>query len=61
MNAAELFLMDGLPKHFVLEQLKPHIFFDDQIQHVEKSADAVPSVLIPFGVARESAIRELNK
>ena len=61
MNAAELFLMDGLPKHFVLEQLKPHIFFDDQIQHVEKSADAVPSVLIPFGVTRENTIRELHK
>ncbi len=61
MNAAELFLMDGLPKHFVLEQLKPHIFFDDQIQHVTGSAAAVPSVLIPFGVTREKVIQELNK
>lgn len=61
MNAAELFLMDGLPKHRVLEQLKPHIFFDDQIQHVQKSADEVPSVLIPFGITKETIIEELKK
>ena len=59
MNAAELFLMDGMPKQFVLEQLKPHIFFDDQIQHLQSAAHAVPSVLIPFGVTKESSVRKL--
>ena len=59
MNAAELFLMDGMPKQFVLEQLKPHIFFDDQIQHLQSAAHAVPSVLIPFGVTRENSVKTL--
>ena len=59
MNAAELFLMDGMPKQFVLEQLKPHIFFDDQIQHLQSAAHAVPSVLIPFGVTREISVKTL--
>jgi 5'-nucleotidase len=31
--------------------LKPHIFFDDQLTHLEPAAQTVPSVLIPFGVA----------
>ena len=51
MNAAELFLMGGIEKRRVLEVLKPHIFFDDQLAHLEPAAQAVPSVLVPFGVA----------
>ncbi len=51
MNAAELFLMGGIEKRRVLEVLKPHIFFDDQLTHLEPAAQAVPSVLVPFGVA----------
>lgn len=50
MNAAELFLMGGIEKRRVLEVLKPHIFFDDQLTHLEPAAQAVPSVLVPFGV-----------
>ncbi|MDL2058834.1 5'-nucleotidase [Mesosutterella sp. AGMB02718] len=48
MYAAELFLMDGLPKDRVLEVLKPHIFFDDQLRHL--TSESVPSVLVPFGI-----------
>lgn len=51
MDAAELFLMGGIEKRRVLEVLKPHIFFDDQLTHLEPAAKTVPSVLIPFGVA----------
>jgi 5'-nucleotidase len=51
MDAAELFLMGGIEKRRVLEVLKPHIFFDDQLTHLEPAAQTVPSVLIPFGVA----------
>ncbi len=50
MSAAELFLMDGLPKSQVLSVLRPHIFFDDQLRHLERTATTIPSVLIPFGV-----------
>ena len=51
MNAAELFLMGGVEKRRVLEVLKPHIFFDDQLTHLEPAAKTVPSVLVPFGIA----------
>ena len=50
MSAAELFLMDGLDKRSVLEILRPHIFFDDQLRHLERTQGSIPSVLIPFGI-----------
>ena len=50
IQAAELFLLDGMKKEKVLQTLKPHIFFDDQLRHIEQTAGRIPSVLIPFGV-----------
>lgn len=50
MDAAELFLLDGLPKSNVINALQPHIFFDDQLRHLEDTQTTIPSVLIPFGV-----------
>lgn len=52
MHAAELFLMDGHPKSKVLEAFRPHIYFDDQITHLEAAVN-IPSVLIPFGIRNE--------
>lgn len=57
MNAAELFLLDGMPKNRVLEQLRPHIFFDDQMAHLEDTIDAIPSVLVPFGINSERSMQ----
>jgi len=54
-NATELFLMGGVEKKRVLEALRPHIFFDDQIDHLTPASEAVPSVLIPFGIANVDA------
>lgn len=59
MSAAEIFLMGGIEKRRVLEVLKPHIFFDDQLTHVEPASQAVPSVLIPFGVANVHFLENL--
>ena len=50
MHAAELFLLDGHSKASVLNVLKPHIFFDDQLRHLEDASHSIPCVLIPFGV-----------
>lgn len=50
MSAAELFLLDGRDKKPILEAIRPHIFFDDQYRHLEKSISTVPSVWIPFGI-----------
>ncbi len=57
LQAAELFLLDGLSKHLILEELQPHIFFDDQMTHLNTTATAVPSVWIPFGVANSEALK----
>jgi 5'-nucleotidase len=59
MSAAEIFLMGGIEKRRVLEVLKPHIFFDDQLTHIEPASQAVPSVLIPFGIANLQLLENL--
>lgn len=47
----EAFFMGGIEKTKVLKIIDPHIFFDDQKTHLEQSADMLPSVHIPFGIA----------
>jgi hypothetical protein len=49
----EVFFLGGIAKNRVLEEFKPHIFFDDQVQHIEGVAGATPSAHVPFGVANE--------
>ena len=61
MRAAELFLLDGMSKAGVLEVFRPHIFFDDQIRHLEGTKQIVPSVLIPFGVRNGQDTLVVNK
>lgn len=50
INVDEAFFLGGIEKKRVLEQLKPHIFFDDQKRHLEPTANVLPSVHIPFGI-----------
>lgn len=45
----EAFFLGGMQKMRVLDVLKPHIFFDDQLSHLESGQ--LPMVHIPFGVA----------
>lgn len=47
----DAFFLGGVEKARVLRVLRPHIFFDDQLNHLENSADEIPSVHIPFGIA----------
>ncbi|MDQ8942460.1 5'-nucleotidase [Acinetobacter soli] len=49
----EAFFLGGIEKRRVLEILNPHIFFDDQVTHLEKTADSIASVHIPFGIANK--------
>ncbi|MEQ1306099.1 5'-nucleotidase [Acinetobacter bereziniae] len=49
----EAFFLGGIEKRKVLEILNPHIFFDDQVTHLEKTADSMASVHIPFGIANK--------
>lgn len=44
------FFLGGVEKTAVLSELKPHIFFDDQLTHIERVGAAAPAVHVPFGV-----------
>lgn len=55
IDTDELFLLGGIEKKRVLDVLKPHIFFDDQIGHLEPASESTPSVHIPFGIANFKA------
>lgn len=46
----ELFLTGGIEKKNILDVLKPQIFFDDQLGHLEPASGSTPCVHIPFGV-----------
>ncbi|MFC5700333.1 5'-nucleotidase [Cohnella faecalis] len=46
----EAFFLGGIDKERVLKIFKPHIFFDDQVGHIEGVARIAPSVHVPFGV-----------
>lgn len=37
---------------FILNILKPHIFFDDQMVHLDH-LENIPAVHIPFGIANK--------
>ncbi len=50
MRVDEAFFLRGMDKGRILKEFRPHIFFDDQLVHIEKVAGAVPSVHVPFGV-----------
>ena len=50
IDVDELFLTGGLEKKGFLEVLKPQIFFDDQLGHLEPAAEGTPCVHIPFGL-----------
>ncbi|MCM3340106.1 5'-nucleotidase [Paenibacillus sp. MER TA 81-3] len=49
----EAFFLGGIDKGRVLKIFKPHIFFDDQLGHIEGVARIAPSVHVPFGVANQ--------
>jgi 5'-nucleotidase len=49
----EVFFLGGIDKARVLKEFRPHIFFDDQLTHVEGVADIAPSAHVPFGIAQE--------
>lgn len=50
----DAFFLGGIAKSKVLEVLKPHIFFDDQENHLVPASSFVAGVHIPYGVANET-------
>lgn len=47
----EVFFLGGIDKGRILKEFRPHIFFDDQLAHIEGVSKLVPSAHVPFGVA----------
>jgi 5'-nucleotidase len=47
----EVFFLGGIDKSRILKEFRPHIFFDDQMAHIEGTSRLVPSVHVPFGIA----------
>lgn len=45
----DAFFLGGIEKAAVTAILKPHIFFDDQTDHLDGTAKLTPSVHVPFG------------
>lgn len=50
----DAFFLGGIEKSAILDILKPHIFFDDQMTHLEKTSLRTPSVHVPYGITNES-------
>lgn len=51
VEANETFFLGGMEKRRIFETLRPHIFFDDQLTHLQ--GDSMALVHIPFGVANK--------
>lgn len=45
--------MDGHDKTMMIQALRPHLFFDDQLRHLDGARDIAPAVHVPFGVANK--------
>lgn len=50
ISVDETFFLGGIEKSRILRILQPHIYFDDQMGHLERAAAEIPSVHIPFGI-----------
>lgn len=48
----EAFFLGGIDKSRILNIMQPHIFFDDQMIHLNH-LDKIPAVHIPFGIANK--------
>lgn len=54
VDVDEMFLLGGIEKSRILNVLKPHLYFDDQVVHLDTGATKdIPFVHIPFGIANE--------
>lgn len=54
----EAFFLGGIDKSKVLSVINPHIFFDDQLTHLNLAKIITPSVHIPFGIANQIVLKD---
>ncbi|KAF4071250.1 hypothetical protein AMELA_G00283810 [Ameiurus melas] len=49
----EMYFLEGSPKGSILQAIKPHIFFDDQMKHVLNAKEAgVVAAHVPYGISQ---------
>lgn len=54
VDVDEMFLLGGITKSRILNVMKPHLYFDDQINHLnDTDIKGIPLVHIPFGITNE--------
>lgn len=56
VNVNDAFFLGGIEKSRVLKVLRPHVFFDDQQQHLDNAIEHIAGVHIPYGVANSSGL-----
>jgi 5'-nucleotidase len=50
VDVDEMFFLGGIEKKRILTILKPHLFIDDQITHLDPTLEDIALVHIPFGI-----------
>jgi 5'-nucleotidase len=50
VDVDEMFFLGGIEKKRILNILKPHLFIDDQLTHLDPSLENIALVHIPFGI-----------
>lgn len=60
LRVNDAFFLGGWDKAPVLEILKPHIYFDDQMENLEAASALVPCVHVPFGIKNAAANGSLH-
>uniref|UniRef100_A0A8D3A3X8 Cytosolic 5'-nucleotidase 1A-like n=1 Tax=Scophthalmus maximus TaxID=52904 RepID=A0A8D3A3X8_SCOMX len=57
----EALFLAGAPKGPMLEKIRPHIFFDDQMFHVEGAAEmGTVACHVPYGIAQRAVVANEN-
>lgn len=57
LDIDEAHFMAGAPKGPLLDKIKPHLFFDDQVDNIKSSTEyGLPAAHVPWGVANESKV-----
>ncbi|MCG2587764.1 5'-nucleotidase [Rhodohalobacter sulfatireducens] len=61
VSVDKMFFLGGIEKKRVLETLKPHLFIDDQLSHLDDTLENITLVHLPFGVANAESKSSLPK
>ncbi len=54
-NADEVFFLGGISKLPILQELRPHMFFDDQLLHLTPASPFIPCVHVPVDFGNMAA------